>query len=440
MKLLAIEAQQYGAYYLPRYRQVDEYGGNLHLLQGVGEPDYWPAPRYRVIDSAEVKDIVAAALDWHAEQDFDGVLTFSESSVTTVALVAEALGLPSIGLEAALNSRNKLRMRQAHERGGVPHPRFRFVTDLQAALDAAAEFGYPVVLKPTLGAASFFVFRVDSPQELEQRYQDAAEGIDGIVTYQLEPEGVDCGPHGLLVESFLDGREYLFEAVIWDDEVFLGSIVDRATVEGATFDDDVHVAPTTLTGDQLAEIKQVITAAALAHGLHRSVMHAEIRFHRDKPYLVEIAVRPGGGGLDMVARVTAGYCPILATMDVARGIRPQVGDYRPTGVHMMGTCLICQAGELEYVSVPAEVSESDRTLLARITAHPGAIIQRPPDGNNILGFLVVTGDSADEVKQTLEDYASKIEVKLVGQPATMTDTPWSDSRSRDLASSIAPSS
>lgn len=440
MKLLAIEAQQFGPYYLPRYLQVDEYGGNLHLLQGIGEPDYWPAPRYRVADSAKIDDIVAAAVDWHAEQDFDGVLTFSESSVTTVALVAEALGLPGVGLEAAVNSRNKLRMRQAHERGGVPHPRFRFVADLQEALESATEFGYPVVLKPTLGAASFFVFRVDDPQELAQRYQDAIEGIDGIQTYQLEPEGVDCGPHGLLVESFLDGREYLFEAVIWDDEVFLGSIVDRATVEGATFDDDVHVAPTTLTEEQLAEIRQVITAAALSHGLHRSVMHAEIRFHQGRPYLVELAIRPGGGGLDLVARVTAGYCPIRATMDVARGIRPNVGHYRPTGVHMMGTCLICQAGELEYVSVPPEVSESDRTLLARITAHPGTIIQRPPEGNSILGFLVVTGSGADEVKQTLEEFAAKIEVKLVGQPATMTATPWSDSSSRDLVPSISSSS
>jgi biotin carboxylase len=310
----------------------------------------------------------------------------------------------------------------------VPHPRFRFVTDLAGALGAATEFGYPVVLKPTMGTASNFVFRIDSPQEMAQRYCDATEGIARMLAYVLEAEGVDLGPHGLLVESFLDGREYLFEAVIWDDEVFLGSVVDRATVEGKNFDDDVHVAPTSLTDEQLAEIKQIITAAALAQGLHRSVMHAEIRFHQGEPHLVEIAIRPGGGGLDMVARVTADYCPIRASMDVARGIRPQVSHYHPTGVYMMGTCLICQAGELEYVSVPAEVSESDRTLLARITAQPGALIRRPPDGNNILGFLVVTGVSADEVKCTLEEFAAKIELKLVGQPATMTDTPWSDSR------------
>ncbi len=428
MKLLAIEAQQFASYYLPRYRQVEEFGGNLHLLHGIGEPDFWPAPRYRVAGSPKIDDILAAATDWHAEENFDGVLTFSESSVMTVALAADALGLPGVGLPAARNSRNKLLMRQAHERGGVPHPRFRFVPDLSSALATAAEFGYPVVLKPTMGTASNFVFRIDNPAELAQRFADASEGIQRMLAYVMEAEGVDLGPHGLLVESFLDGREHLFEAVIWDDELFLGSVVDRATVEGKNFDDDVHVAPTSLTGEQLAEIRQIIGAAALAQGLHRSVLHAEIRFHRGRPHLVEIAARPGGGGLDMVARVTADYCPIRASMDVARGIRPRVWQYRPTGVYMMGTCLICEAGQLEYVSVPAEVSGSDRTLLARITAQPGAVIRRPPDGNNILGFLVVTGASAAEVKHTLEEFAAKIEVKLVGRPATMTATPWSGGR------------
>ena len=428
MKLLAIEAQQFASYYLPRYQQVEEYGGNLHLLHGVGDPDFWPSPRYRVAGSAKIDDIIAAAADWHAEQRFDGVLTFSESSVMTVAMVAEALGLPGIGLDAARNSRNKLLMRQAHERGRVPHPRFRFVPDLSSALEAAAEFGYPVVLKPTMGTASNFVFRVDNPDELAVRFRDASEGIERMLAYVLEPDGVDLGPHGLLIESFLDGHEHLFEALVWDDEVVIGSAVDRATIEGKNFDDDVHVAPTSLTDEQLAEIRQIVAGAAVAQGLHRSVLHAEIRFHQGEPHLVEIAARPGGGGLDMVARVTAGYCPVQGSMDVARGVRPRLSGYQPTGVYMMGTCLICESGELEYVSVPAEVSESDRTLLARITAQPGALIRRPPDGNNILGFLVVTGDSADEVKQLLEDYAAKIEVKLVGRPATITDTPWSEAR------------
>lgn len=424
MKLLAVEAQQFASYYLARYQQVDEFGGNLHLLHGIGEPDFWPEPRYRVAGSAHIDQLIAAAADWHAQQNFDGVLTFSESSVMTVAVIAEALGLPGVGLDAARASRNKLIMRQAHERGGVPHPRYRFAADVADALATAADFGYPVVLKPTMGTASNFVFRVDGPDELRQRFADATEGIQRMLAYVMEAEGIDPGPHGLLVESFLDGREYLFEAVVWDGDVHLGSVVDRVTVEGATFDDDVHAAPTSLTGEELAEIGRIVATAAAAHGLKRSVMHAEIRYHQGRPHLVEIAIRPGGGGLDLVARVTAGYCPIRATMDVARGIRPAVSDYRPTGVHMMGTCLICGAGELEYVRVPTSVSTSERTLLARITARPGMTIRRPPHGNNILGFLIVVGDSHQQTKQTLEDFAEQIEVKLAGQAATRTTTPW----------------
>lgn len=425
MKLLAVEARQYARYYRPRYEQVDGYGGNLHLLQGEGEPDYWRADRYRIAGSVQIEDIIATAVQWHAEEQFDGVLTFAESSVLTVALVAEALGLPSVGLDAARNSRNKLRMREAYERGGVPHPRFRFVADEAAALAAGEDFGYPAVLKPTMGGASNFVFRVDNPADMRARFADASRGIDKMTVFTTEAAGIDFGPQGLLVESYLDGHEYLFEALVWDDEVYLGSIVDRVTVEGATFDDDVHVAPTSLSDAQLVEIRQIIADAARAHGLHRSVMHAEIRFHQGKPFLVEMAIRPGGGGLDMVARATADYCPIRAVMDVARGVKPRVSHYTPTGLHMMGTCLICEAGELEYATIPAEVSESEHALMARITMQPGAIVRRPPEGNSILGFLIVTGSSFDEVKQRLEDFAGKIEVKLVGQPATTTATPWS---------------
>ncbi len=425
MKLLGIEARQNANYYLSRYQQVRDFGADLYVLNGMGEPDYWPAQRYQVVGSQKIDDIITAASAWHAEHRFDGVFTFSESAVMTVAAVADALGLPGVGVDAARKSRNKLLMRQAYERDGVPHPRFRFVgTSLEDALATAEEFGYPVVLKPTLGAASNFVFRIDTPAELKDRHRDAIEGMQRMSWYLMEAEGMDLGPYGLLVESFLDGREFLFEALAWDDEVYLGSIVDRVTAEGDTFDDDVHVAPTSLSSEQLTEVHRIVKAAAHAQGLRRSAMHAEVRFHKDEPHVVEIAIRPGGGGLDLVARVTADYSPIEAVMDVARGVQPRVRHYQPTGVHMMGTCLISEAGQVEYVRIPTEVSESDQTLMAKITARPGDIIRRPPDGNNILGFLIVTGTSFDDVKQTLENFADKIDVKFVGRPPTKTATPW----------------
>lgn len=412
MKLLALEAVQNATYYLSRYRQIEEFGAELYVLNGLGDPDFWPAERYRTVGSKHLDDIVAAARSWHAVEGFDGVLTFSESAVVTVAVVAEALGLPGVGVEAARTSRNKLLMRRAHERAGVARPEFRWTPDLPAALETAEEFGYPVILKPTLGAASNFVFRLDGPQDLRLRFPQALEGMGRMPWFTMEPDGVNLGPHGLLMESFLEGPEVLIEALAWDGEVRLGSIVDRVTVEGDTFDDDVHHAPTSLGPDEIAAVHRVVAEAAHAQGIRRSVMHAEVRFHHGVPHLLEIAVRPGGGGLDHFARISAGHCPIRAAMDVARGVRPAVTGYRPTGVHTAGTCLIGRPGRIEEITVPASVTGSDRVFFLKITARPGDVVLRPPHGNNILGFLCTTGASFEDAMQAARELAERVEVRL----------------------------
>lgn len=412
MKLLGLEAVQNGTYYVSRYQQIEEMGARLHVLNGLGDTDFWPADRYRLAGSKHIDDIVAAARAWHAAERFDGVLTFSESAVLTAAVIAEALGLPGAGVEAARNSRNKLLMRLAHQRADVPRPRFRLVTDLPTALAAAEEFGYPVILKPTLGGGSNFVFRLDGPADVRLRFPQAFEGIQRMPWFTMEPEGLDLGPHGLLIESFLDGPEFLTEALAWDDEVYIGSIVDRVTVEGDTFDDDVHRAPTSLAEDHVAAVHRVVAAAARAQGIRRSVMHAEVRFHRGAPHILEIAVRPGGGGLDYFARISAGYCPIRVMLDVARGVRPKVAHYRPTDVHTAGTCLISGPGTVEEIDVPHCVANSDRVFFLKITARPGDVIKRPPFGNTVLGYLCTTGSSFDDAMQAARDLAGQIAVRL----------------------------
>lgn len=412
MKLLTVETRQYLTYYHTRYQQVQELGVDLYVMNGEGTADFWPTDRYRLVGSKKIDEMIACALEWHATERFDGVITFSEAAVIAVAAIAEELGLPGIGVTAARNSRNKFLMRQAYEQAGVPIPGYRFVTELPAALAAAAEFGYPVILKPTMGAGSHFVYRVDTPEELTARFEQAITGIRDMFWLTAEADGVDLGPQGLLVESFLDGREYLMEALAWDDEVYLGSVVDRITAEGRNFDDDVHHAPTSLPPAEVTRVREVVRAAAHAQGLRRSVMHAEVRYHDGVPHLLEIAARVGGGGLDAIARLTAEYDPIRSVIDVARGVRPPARHFLPTGTHVTAMCLICDGGVVERIDVPAAVSGDPRVFLLKITARPGDLIRRPPDGNTIFGFLGTTGTSRDDAFAAMTDLAAKIDVTL----------------------------
>jgi biotin carboxylase len=410
MKLLAVEARQ-DLYYRSRHQQVEDLGAELFVLCGEGAAGAYPEPRYRIAGSKHIDSLIEAARSWHSEHRFDGVITFAEAAVIAAAAVAEALGLPGIGVEAARRCRNKLLMRQAHERGGAAHPCFRFVHAVEEAEAAAAEFGYPVILKPTLGAASNFVFRIDTPAEMKRRYRQAAAGIEHMIDVVNEASGIDIGPNGLLVESFLDGHEHLIEAVAWDDEVFLGSVVDRVTVEGDTFDDDVHAAPTALAPEQLAEVHRVVSAAVRAQGVRRSALHAEVRYHGDRPYMLEMAARPGGGGLDYMARLTAGHDPIRAVVDVARGMRPNVHHFQPTGVHMGALALICDAGVVDEVTVPELVTSSSQLCFLKMVIGPGDVVRRPPEGNDVAGYLGVSGTSRSDAMDTMTRFASVIQVK-----------------------------
>jgi biotin carboxylase len=377
IRLLAVEASQNGVYNRPRYQQVEDLGAELHVLNGVGTAGFWPADRYRVVGSKKIGDILDAARQWHGSTGFHGVLTFAESALITTAAVADALGLPGIGVPAARASRNKVLMHQAHHRSGAPHAEFRSTPTLADGLAAADDFGYPVVVKPALGASSNFVFRADTPAEFRRHYAAAASGAPTMKWVLMEADGVDLGPAGLLVESFLDGSEHLIEAVVWDGEVRLGSVVDRIDAELTTFEDNMHRAPTSLSREQLGLVHAALTAAAAGQGLRRSALHAEVRFHQGRPYVLEVTPRPGGGGLEHMARASAGYYPIRSHLEIARGQRPLLAAYAPTGVYTAARALLCEAGQIAGIVVPAEVSQSADLLFCRLIAAPGDVIRRP---------------------------------------------------------------
>jgi hypothetical protein len=408
MKLLAIEVGQFGDYYNSRYQQVEQHGIELYVLSGVAESDHWHAGRFFVSDSMDINDLTTLAIQLHRDFHFDGVFTFAENSVIATAMIADALQLPSISVEAAVKSRNKLAMREAHHAGQAPHPEFRLTPTLPEALEAAAVLGYPVILKPTLGSASQFVYRVDTPQQMAEFFPKALIGITEMSQFKNEGITDVLGPNSLLVESYLDGREFLIEAYSWDGVTVLGSIVDRVTLEGNSFDDDVHHTPTDLDGLDLQRVHEAVHAGAVAQGLTRSVMHAEIRFHQGKPYIVEIAARPGGGGLDFMARISAGYCPIKAVIDVAIGQKPDYLRYSPTGKHTFALCLISAPGRIDTISVPEHVTQDPNTFMLKIISPLGSVIKRPPLGNDIIGFLGVKGSSRQETEEKAMSYSQQL--------------------------------
>lgn len=99
------------------------------------------------------------------------MLTSCDYYLPTAARIAARLGLPGPAPEAVENACRKDATRERLAAAGVPGPRFAVCADRSEAAAAAAEIGYPLVLKPVDLCAGMFVRRVDDEAELTRAYR-----------------------------------------------------------------------------------------------------------------------------------------------------------------------------------------------------------------------------------------------------------------------------
>ena len=142
----------------------------------------------------------------------DGVLTFFENYVCEAARVAVALGLPGNPPEAADAARSKVRTRELSARLGLPAPKAQRVRSLDELFAAAADVGFPAVVKPEFGASAAGCVRVDDFESLP--------GVYKLVRDVVSPghKAIFRAGNDLLLEQYLGGVEFDVDLVLQDGQ------------------------------------------------------------------------------------------------------------------------------------------------------------------------------------------------------------------------------
>jgi biotin carboxylase len=361
---------------------------------------YQERPAYALADVHEVVDITDAegTLAAARRHGIDGIVCdTTDVGVPTMAYVAEALGLPSIGSEAAQRFTNKYLMRKLTAEAGVQSVRHRLVASAVGLEAAAASLGYPVVVKPADNQSSRGVHRVDGPAGLAAAWDDARR-------FTKKPT--------VLVEEFLRGTEITVEGLamgggyttlaISDKDHFphRPEVANRLTYPGA-FDERVTQA-----------IRETNEAVVRTLGLHCGVTHAEYMVDGGTVALVEIAARGAG------SFVYSHIAPHVSGIDAPRLYLQFVMGETPT-VHDPGSR---RAANLEFFSFPAgrvtaiRGVEEARALpgVARILLEFGVgdVLRPPDDDRSRPGLMVVLGDTREQVLATSEEVKRTVRVEV----------------------------
>jgi biotin carboxylase len=218
----------------------------------------------------------------------DGITTLADDSQSTVSIVAERAGLPSIGVETAAAARSKSVQRALYDRAGMPSPAWREVRSLD---DLDAFFGErdgPAVLKPVDATGGLGALAVDTLAEARRKL--------GVVL-TLSPTRT------AIAEDRLSGFEVCLEAAVCGGEVVSAALTDADHLDGPGFVCAYGRFGARRELNPRAERETARLAGTL--GLRDGLIHAEYKVDGDDWVILETALRPGGGFCpELTARTT----------------------------------------------------------------------------------------------------------------------------------------
>jgi biotin carboxylase len=347
---------------------VDEPGHWSKSLVADGIATTWlPAP----VDGDPDHDAeaVLAALA-EVEVRPDGVLTLWEDSVGVAARVAAALGLPGNPPEAVDAARSKVRTRELAARLGLPTPRARRVQSLDELFAAAAEVGFPAVVKPEFGARAAGCVRVDELESLP--------GIYSIVRRVVDPELDEIFRAGndLLLEEYLDGVEFDVDLVMQDGECVFSSVSQNwPTAEPSFQEAGLHCPPDHDRKDVRRLVRHVVETVR-AFGLGQGVLHVEGKCTSRGPRIVEVNARMGGGRVHEFVEAIWGVDLVEAQLRSCLGLRQTLKRSRKAQAAAVDAIVYAPAsGRLE--ALPLARPAGCLSLEVDIEAPIGAKVQGP---------------------------------------------------------------
>ncbi|WP_158247697.1 ATP-grasp domain-containing protein [Actinomyces qiguomingii] len=321
-----------------------------------------------------------------------------DTGLEALGAVVEELDLRGIDRARARLCMDKSAMKRRLAQCEVPTAPFRELTspdDLAAALD---EVGLPAMVKAADLQGSSGVFKVSSPAQAREALHRAR----------------DLSRHGtVIVERFLDGREFGAQALVHDGELLHITVHGDDLADGGLPIPVGHHVPAD-DAELEAQARQVIGAAVRALGLDNCAVNIDLMACDGKVYVIELTARAGANGLPELMSAVHGvnYYELVARealdLDVV-GAWARRAPWSGAALGMMLTDPDAH-GVVTAVTVPADLPEWAVDL--SLFRGPGDRIDGFTSSNDCLGQVVVRGADLEQCRRRAQQIASQVEFNL----------------------------
>jgi biotin carboxylase len=336
-----------------------------------------------------------------------GIIAVGDRPVVLTAYLAEAFGLPWHPVAGARASRNKLIGRSAMEAAGMRVPSFQPISFADAPLDVSRTLSYPVVVKPLAMSGSRGVIRANDKREFVEAFE-RLRTLCAQTDVLLERDPAHAG---VLVESFIPGRELAIEGLMTNGSLAVLAIFDKPDpLDGPYFEESIYITPSLEPQAVQDAIVREVASAASALGLRHGPIHAECRVNDRGVHMLEIAARPIGGLCSRALRFVsprgdASLEELLLRHATGEDVRLYTRERAASGVMMIP---IPRAGIYKGVRGDDEARKVPDVTDVRITAKADSTLVPLPEGRSYLGFIFARSASPQAVEQALRAACAKL--------------------------------
>lgn len=342
------------------------------------------------LDFRDARHCIQQVRDYARRHPVQAILGVDDATVALAARLNSALGLRHNAVEAAEATRDKLLMRQAFARAGVPSPWFQKFDVDDAPEEIAAEVHYPCVIKPTCLSGSRGVIRANAPAEFVSAFQ------------RLKKILAQVNERAVLVEGYIPGAEFALEGLLDGGRLIPLALFDKPDpLEGPFFEETIYLTPSRASTQAQAALWECAQNAARALGLSEGPVHAELRFNEHGPQMLEIAARSIGGLCSQVLRFAQSDAMTLEELIIRQALGLEVQPRRETRAGGVMMIPIPQAGVLARVEGLAEAQAVPNIESIEITAPLNYPLVPLPEGESYLGFIFARADTPAEAEAAL---------------------------------------
>jgi len=368
-------------------------------------PGFAYADAQLIADTYNVEQTTAVAVKFHNEQrPLDGVMCMATDVPHTVAGVAEALGLPTIGSQTANLAINKLAMKQKFQRDGVAIPWFDEVESVAHLKSMVAERGLPLVIKPIDSRGSRGVLRLTA-------------GVDLAWAYYISKEQSPTGR--VMAESYLSGPQVSTESVVVDGVAYTPGFSDRNYELLDTYApymiENGGDLPSFLDAEAQASICTVVQDAAESLGVHNGIVKGDMVFSDGKAYVIELAARLSGGFFcTHEVPLNTGVSTVEAAIKLAMGDTVDPEDLKPKFQRpVVQRYLFPTPGRVTSISGVEEAAAVDGVEFVDCWVKPGNDIIQPVNSGCTAAVVIATGDTHALALRQTEKALNCIRVETV---------------------------